>query len=100
MKNKLVMETVDILRKAKKIYGSGRYRGMCACIYEAIDERITSNEFKEFAEQNIQLFCYPVAVEKFGATGSDDMYWWPTDNRKIRLKYFDWMIETYKFSGK
>ena len=95
MKNKLVMETVDILRKAKKMYESGRYSGMCACIYEAIDECITSNEFKEFAEQNIQLFCHPVAVEKFGATGSEDTYWWNNIERKIRLYYFDWLIEQY-----
>ena len=90
------MKTVDILRKAKEIYESGRYSGMCACIYDAIDEHITSNEFKEFVKQNIPLFCYTVAVKKFEATGNGNTYWWNKITRKSRLDYFDWLIEQYK----
>ena len=100
------MKTVDILRKAKAIYESGRYsgmscrryRGMCTCIWEAIEEYeyVTEDEFNNFIKNNIPLFSYDVAVENFGATGIPDSYWWDERDEDIRIEYFDWLIEQYK----
>lgn len=99
------MKTVDILRKAKEIYESGRYCGMCSCICEAIEackditedeyKYITEDEYNNFIKNNIPLFSYDVAVQKFGATGHPDFYWWDKWDMDERIRYFDWLIERY-----
>ena len=36
------------------------------------------------------------AVQKFGATGHPDNYWWGELEVDSRLEYFDWLIKQYK----
>ena len=90
------MKTVDILRKAKAIYVSGRYYGMCDCIRNVVDDEMWLFEFNFWVKENIPLFCYSVAEEKFGATGPMSGYWWDVLENEDRLRYFDWLIEQYK----
>ena len=94
MKNKLVMKTVDILRKAKAIYKSGYYIGMCTCIGHALDEEIDLCDFDIWVKTNVPLFSPIIAKEKFGAT-KDIGYWWYEWDEDSRLEYFDWLIEQY-----
>ena len=90
------MKTVDILRKAKAIYESGRYNGMCACIRHAVGDEITSYQFHDWSEKNIPLFSFNVAAKRFGATGLPGFYWWSEWDEDSRIDYFDWLIEQYK----
>ena len=43
-----------------------------------------------------------IAVLFFGAKiiKTKDGYWWNKNDRESRLKYFDWMIKTYKLFGR
>ena len=80
------MKTSEKIIRAKKDFIEYGIFGMCAS-FEDVGYPI--------------LFNYYIAILFFGArTNSRWHHWWPTDNRKIRLKYFDWMIRIYKFFGK
>ena len=90
------MKTVDILRKAKAIYESRKYCGMCDCIRNVVDDEMLLIEFDFWVKDNIPLFCYSVARGEFGATGQRIGYWWDKLEKEDRLRYFDWLIEQYK----
>ena len=88
------MEPIDVIREAKQLYVNCIYDGMCFCFTNIL---ITYNyNLKLYMHENIPLFCHQIAVEKFGATGGQKSYWWDEDDRESRIKYFDWLIETYK----
>ena len=89
------MKTVDILLKAKEIYESGYYIGMCICIRHALEENISLCDFGIWVKTNVPLFSPIVAKENFGAT-KDYGYWWNEWDEYSRLDYFDWLIEQYK----
>ena len=79
------MKTSEKIIRAKEIFIKDDC-GMCYC-FEDVGYPI--------------LFNYYIAVLFFGARiGYKNGYWWSPYKREIRLKYFDWMIKTYKFFGK
>ena len=79
------MKTSEKIIRAKEIFIKDG-RGMCYC-------------FKDVGYPI--LFNYYIAVLFFGARiGYKHGYWWSPYKREIRLRYFDWMIKTYKFFGK
>ena len=99
------MRPIDVIRKAKDIYMSGRVSGMCESFEWAIgsDWNPIGSDWNLYLKNNIPLFCYDVAVQKFGATGhptnfwwSKTNYWWSKMDRDVRIKYFDWLIERYR----
>ena len=85
------LRTIDVIRKARYIYMSGRVYGMCESFEWAI-----GSDWNLYLKNNIPLFCYNVAVQKFGATGHPDFYWWDKWDRDERIRYFDWLIERYR----
>ena len=50
---------------------------------------------KQWIIKNISLFNYFVAEKYFNAEYQNNGFWWDPRNDKIRLKYFDWLIEQY-----
>lgn len=79
MKNK-----VEIIKRAKAHYMKGESLGMCYSF-----KKTSGTAFED-----IQLFNITIAINLFGANAS--MYWWPTSNRVIRIKYFNWLIKQYE----
>ncbi len=91
------MRTIDVIRKAKDIYMSGKEKCMCWAFHEVIN---TGWAYEiEYIKENIPLFCYSVAVGGFGADGVEDGYWWDISDRDARIKYFDWLIEKYSMQS-
>ena len=86
-----VMRAIDVIRKAKDIYVSGRVSWMCESFEWAI-----GSDWNLYLKNNIPLFCYNVAVQKFGATGHPDNYWWDKWDRDERIRYFDWLFDKYR----
>lgn len=79
------MKTSEKIIRAKEYFIEYHEIGMCAC----------------FDDDKPILFNYFIAVLFFGARiDCKDWFWWKPYDRGIRLKYFDWMIKTYKFFGK
>ena len=80
------MKTSEKIIRAKNIYIDCHETGMCACF--------------EDAEYPI-LFNYYIAILFFGARiDCKGWFWWKPFDRDIRIKYFDWMIKTYKLFGR
>ena len=78
------MRAIDVIREAKDIYMSGKVYGMCVSFELAIGE-----DWNLYLKNNIPLFCYDAAVQKFGATGHPDNYCWDKWDREERIRYFD-----------
>ena len=85
------MRPIDVIREAKDIYVSGKVYGMCESF-----EWVIGDDWVLYLKNNIPMFCYNVAVQKFGATGQSIGYWWDMFENAHRLIYFDWLIEQYK----
>ena len=90
---KTKMKTSEKIIRAKELFLIGKVEGICNC-------------FSYFGYKKPFLFNHEIAVLFFGANRFESIhlykycFWWKIDNRKIRIKYFDWMIKIYKFFGK
>lgn len=91
------MIELEVLKKAKEIYESRRYVGMCSCISESIQlcvkEEMTSAEVELWMSNNIPLFNRDIAIKDFCA--GNHVFWWPVPDRENRIAYFDWLISKY-----
>ena len=80
------MKTSEKIIRAKEDFIEMGWIGMCI----------------SFDYEKPLLYNRLIAVVFFNAKlfKTEDGYWWNENDRISRLKYFDWMIKTYKFFGK
>lgn len=78
---------VEIIKRAKSYYIKGCCLGMCESFNYAIE--------LECDKDIIQLFNRDIAINLFGARNRYG-FWWPIEERKIRIKYFNWLIKQYE----
>lgn len=89
-----VIEIVNVIKKAKDYYIEGE--GMCiAFLCAAQYFGINTQNQKKWIIKNIPIFNYYVAEKFFNAEYQNNGFWWDPKNDKIRLDYFDWLIEQY-----
>lgn len=92
--NNKQLNVVDVIKKAKQYYISGE--GMCiAFLCSAQYFGIKTQDKKQFVIKNIPIFNYYVAEKFFNAEYQNNGFWWDPKNDKIRIDYFDWLIEQY-----
>ena len=94
-------EVVRIIRRAKALYlkrtrTSSEPCGMCDCISFVLYDHTLYSDFDTRYIRIIINFKFnrETAVSIFGA-GTNEAYWWPTNELAKRLEYFDWLIEQY-----
>lgn len=95
---------LDLSILAKKYYiQSNGHSGMCYAVGTALYKLVPNAAELNLSGyshdgygkiQPIPKFTQEIAIEKFGASNRK-YYWWDIDNKKIRIKYFDWLIEEY-----
>ena len=90
-----------ILIRAKMEYLSrvkARYKysiGMCHAIGQSIFEIMAKTPDEAIKiRKEIELFDINIAVKQFNAN-YNGYYWWEKSNTKVRIEYFDWLIEQY-----
>lgn len=94
------MEAIDLIKEAKRIYMNGTEYCMCdsfehAYVNISCKDNISWSEIKMYLNIELPKYCYTIASEMFNAKERLDGYWWKEEDREIRIKYFDWLIEQY-----
>ena len=79
------IEIAEVIKKARLHYIVTGCLGMCSSIEDAIQDVAKDikglNEWKTIKE-NIPLFNFGVAAQKFGAYGLPGGYWWGFNDKK------------------
>ncbi len=72
----------EIYKRAKELYLGGPGVGMCYLI-----------SYTSLIPQHLVTSVFPELILLKPENKSEDEYWWPPDNREVRLKKFDKIIE-------
>lgn len=72
--------------------------GLCDAIKSNLNKSGYFPNTSQIIKENIKLFNNDVASTYFFATPTENSkdYWWTPRDKKIRLKYLDWLIDAYK----
>lgn len=107
MENLFTKEDIhEILIHAKHLYQneSHEYLGMCSALKDAIIEK-QPIKFYILNNESYEITYYSVIekiIPEFNKSSLSKLnpknkaYWWDTDNREIRLKAFDLLLDLYK----